>query len=388
MLSSKAFTLACLILSFASAELAADVLTVRVDGSGTHPDLQAALDHALPGDTISVGPGDYVLTRPLEARDEKADGVRIVSENGPEETFLSMSSEPEDPNHASIAILEDTYIEIEGLTFRGGLGTLLFPPDDTNFIGTRMGGAVLALEDSSLVFRNCVFEGNGGPANLQGGAIASWDGRVELRDSTLRRNRAWIGGAISSRDGAILLYGSRIESNLASRGGGVASGTESSLFAEQTIFAGNFASGGPTGPGYGGALAGGSDSNNFITNCLFVGNAAAASGGAISSYEDVDDLVVVNSTIVGNASLAGGSIVKENVELRNSIVWDSDGLPIDVDSPVYVSYSAIEGVPLDMLRGEGNIALEPRFVAPGVFDFTRFDGEFPDFIVELGDYRL
>lgn len=61
---------------------------VAVDGSGDAPTIQAAVDSAVAGDSVLVGPGTYVLEREVDVKS----GVPVISERGPLETTIEPAS--------------------------------------------------------------------------------------------------------------------------------------------------------------------------------------------------------------------------------------------------------------------------------------------------------
>ena len=83
---------------------AAATMTVDLTNGDGYTDIQTAIDAAEDGDSVLVKPGEYVITRPITFRWKI---IEVIAENGLEATTIRMSSEPTDPDRASVVIFED-----------------------------------------------------------------------------------------------------------------------------------------------------------------------------------------------------------------------------------------------------------------------------------------
>lgn len=136
---------------------------VAVDGSGDAPTIAAALESAVHGDLVLVGPGTYTwldqgAMNPLAmifiARDRT--GIVLASEAGPEATILDAQGQ-----HRVLFVQgNNDGVVIDGFTIANGVS----PPADGDY--PMAGGLVFHLTD--IVVRNCIFTGNRGG---QGGAL-------------------------------------------------------------------------------------------------------------------------------------------------------------------------------------------------------------------------
>jgi len=141
---------------------------VTVDGTGDAPTLKAALDSATAGDTVLVGPGEYVTPGLI-----MTDGVALVGEFGAAQTRVVPYLPPYDPRPDPYAIscgpLALRTI-ISGLWFDGWIGG----------IGS---GAVSIGWSNDVRVEYCIFTGND-PA----GVDISGGSQVHLHNNTFVGN--------------------------------------------------------------------------------------------------------------------------------------------------------------------------------------------------------
>ncbi len=123
-----------------------------------------------------------------------------------------------------------------------------------------------------------------------GGAIRSFQGSVDIRDSVLSNNRATIrGGAIeiSGVTGDVLgVYNTTLSNNLAN---------------------GSSNPGTPTGNGIGGAISASGSMQVTLNQAVLSGNMAAGEGGALDS-RSLSNLQIISSQFSGNRAASGGAI--------------------------------------------------------------------------------
>ena len=169
---------------------AQSVLVISPDGLGDYPTIQAGIDAAVPGDTLSLGIGTF-----------SGPGNRDLDFGGKNLTLLGAGADPAavvldaggsmgDPHrHLWFHSGEDSTSVIENVTLAGGYAT-----DE--------GGAVRADSVSSptlrsLIIRDCVSE-------VAGGAIAVRDtSDLTLEALTLVRNDAPAGSALHATDATL-----------------------------------------------------------------------------------------------------------------------------------------------------------------------------------------
>ena len=200
----------------------AAVWTVRPDGTGDFPTIQAAVSGASDGDIIELADGTF-----------SGDGNRDVEFLGKSLTVRSQSGDFEDciidcegtliePHRAFV--LEDapaSFCLIEGITFQGAE-----PPSDYPY-----GGAIYA-ENAPLRILACRFREN--DARI-GGGVLSLFGPIELEDCLFERNTAEGGAAVAA------LADGRIErctfvENIGAHEGGAVAGNSGTLVVTGSTF--------------------------------------------------------------------------------------------------------------------------------------------------------
>jgi len=274
------------------------------------------------------------------------------------------------------------------------------------------GTAIDSSGDSYLVLSDCAFAYNQGGVSLGLGGNASLTncmfehhfsgisnlGNAELTDCTFEYNRA---RSIGHSSGNLLLTGCRFRHN-----SGPINFSSGQLTASKCSFIGN----GNADRAFGGAItiwAWGSSiledcefSGNVaerggaidikggpatISNCVFAGNLATQSeGGAI--YSQRKYVTVRNCTFSGNfAAESGGALyTRSGGRVENCIFWDNGPSAIGFRGEPVISYSNIQGGWV----GEGNIDLDPGFVAQGTWDVNGTPEDPNDDLWVEGDYHL
>jgi predicted outer membrane repeat protein len=268
---------------------------VGPDPSSEFITLQAAVDAALPGDTILVADGTY--TGPGN-RDIDFGGRAIIvcSANGPAKCRIDCQGEGrgllfhcgESPN----SILDGITV-VNGRAGRGG-GICCVEasrPTIRNCVfaenTARQGGGAIYLCGSNPVLRQCVFHGN----------------RATCRDLREMEDRCKIpacGGALLNVGGAPTVVDCRFRENLATGSGGAVCSVEAVASFTDCVFTSNEA-------GYLGGAIVTIETPVTVTNCVFRQNAAGGSGGAICTSESVADLAVCH--FLGNVAQGGGGAV-------------------------------------------------------------------------------
>ncbi len=215
---------------------------VNVQGTGDAPTVQAAIDSAVTGDIVEVGPGRY-----LENIDFLGKDIVLRSQEGPEVTILDGSS-----RDSSVVVMlhdETRKAVLEGFTITGGRG---WKPGGLSAYG---GGIILV--GASSIIRNNIITANsariGGGLSLQssagapsptptiehnifrentcslnGGAIAAGQVQPIIRENLFMNNTAYAdGGAIwiFSHNGSFTVSANAFKGNVAGdHGAGVYAG--------------------------------------------------------------------------------------------------------------------------------------------------------------------
>ena len=204
------------------------LVTLYVDNEGelhvpdVYPTIQEAIEVAVDGEIIIVGPGRYY---------ENIDFL------GKEITVTSMA--PDDPcvvaatiidargwgSVVTIANSEGPGAVLRGFTITGGIGTLVssYPP-----YTTYQGGGIYCINSSPVIEKNVIRdnkcpldpEGSFKPSP-SGGGIYSWEGSPTISHNTLRGNRADLGGGIHVTSGNPQIHNNMIIENESNAGGGV-----------------------------------------------------------------------------------------------------------------------------------------------------------------------
>lgn len=205
-----------------------------------HPTIQAAIDAALPGETVAVAPGFW--DEHLWIRD-KAITLRGVA--GADRTTISGTAFAGPVITVEGAISRGT--RIEGFTVSGGHGE--------QGHGILVRGADVAVRDSRIernassgIFNErgdvslfgCTIDSNQSP--VAGGGVRAAGGDTTLVDCTVSRNSAGtFGGGIFAEGGRVQVIDSRISANRTTSGawGGGLWAERSDVFASGSAFSGN-----------------------------------------------------------------------------------------------------------------------------------------------------
>lgn len=232
------------------------------------PTIQGAINAAAAGDLVSVAPGNYVLSTPL---DFNGKDIAVVGRNGRDQTTLEAAGKN------SLALLVDVNGpdgRLQGMTFRNGTAELV-----------QRGGCVSVERGTPLIvdnrFQNCsTIEGD---ARSSGGAVKVVSGgRPEIRGNEFIGNRSF------SQGGAVHI----IDSN------GV-------LIAN--VFRDNHVAGQPESGGGGLKVTFSVGEPVEVRGNLFENNSATFAGGAISVF--AGDADIIDNEIRGNGPTRFGAAV-------------------------------------------------------------------------------
>lgn len=187
--------------------------------------------------------------------------------------------------------------------------------------GDRSDRVFEVLANGNLTLENAQVTGGDPPsngprgANDGGGIYVKYNGELNLKNSTVSGNFAYLGGGIINLGSATLAQ-SNVSGNVAYQGGGI-SNTRNSY----TNSGGNLTLTHSTVSGNTAYQAGGirnTYSSATLTNSTVSGNSVAAGGGGISN---LGDMTLANSTVSGNSAVfAGGFYNYISATLTNSTV--------------------------------------------------------------------
>lgn len=330
--------------------------TVKEDGSGDAPTVQAGIDLAIDGDEVLVGPGRYV-----ENIDFKGKSLFLRSEQGRDVTVLDGSGSP--GGDSVITLSAEESVTIEGFTITGGEGR----PDATG--GDRRGGGIYS-ESGKLQVLGNAFKRNTAIGTIGGVGGAIFLGSAEKQTGFLfaeanvffENEALRLGGAIclwhiagafiqensfeqnrTEHDGGGICYlttdqspievseNAFVENHAGDHGGGVyvaGAGRTTPIRIVSNLMVRNLALGEPPGPnGAGGAIyvvrVSGSIANNTLVANGGSGQLPCAGGGIFIDL-DVTDLKIRNNIIAWSDGCGLGCVEGSTPLIQNNIVWAND----------------------------------------------------------------
>ncbi len=281
----------------------AAVVRVESDGSGDFTAIQAAVDAAVSGDTVMVGPGTWSEHVAVEGK-----WFILIGREGAESTVLEggYAGRP-------LTIVDSGLrCTITGFTFTHGIKNGLFPDNS---------GGALAAFHANLTVKECVFRENVTSAGGTGGAIYAtarvvpgvshtgpqpalspeiqiadclfednWasdegagtfidDSEAVITGSTFRRGQAVQGGAISQVGRPLTVIDCRFEGNHSRKDGGALIHT-ATLITPVTLEGCVFLDNRSTDMGEGGAVKVKGRENLVIQDCAFLRGSAWQGAGA------------------------------------------------------------------------------------------------------------
>lgn len=295
---------------------AADVCPSGCDFSS----IQAAINAASSGDTITVGPGSYNESISL------SNNLNLVSQFGAESTIINATG----LGHSAVYLGHAT---IDGFTITGGLSS--------------SGGGINVSGNGTVI--NSIVTNNSATGN--GGGLMLSSGSAVVSNNLFSGNDAVGGGAISySGYTTITIEGNTFTANSATNGGALLTAAYASSSINANVFDSNTAT-------TGGAIYASSYSSPTISNALIVNNYAGSGAGIyIPGYAYVN---LVNSTVVDNDGVGVGVAQYSGATVSSTIAWGNSGGNISQPyyDPPMVVYSIVGGG----YAGTGNQDIDPMF---------------------------
>jgi hypothetical protein len=367
--------------SFASAT----TYTVRPDGSGDFPTIQAALDAVADGDVIELTDGTFTGDGNRDV-DFLGKAVTVRSQGGdPSACILDCEGTVELPRRGFVFRSGETSAaRLEGVTITGGWVTT-----------SPHGGAILCEKASSPSIDDCIFTGN------QWAAICCVGGSEPTIDDCLfTDNFGREGGAVSHEESHPRLTGCDFVDNQAEYQGGACHGHASSIELTDCRFDGNSA-------GNGGAVAALCGGGVIATDCQFIDNTGGSGTGAVLLFCFIDG-TFERCTFAGNSALYAGAIsagkmtgalIREctfygnqatfgaaicsdgdrDMQIENTIIaFGTTGVAIHCEYSVYLSCCNLFGNEggdwVGGISGQagqaGNMCADPLFCDAAAGDFT------------------
>jgi hypothetical protein len=247
---------------------------------GDFQTIQGAIDAAVDGWIVRVGPGVYAQPIDFGAR-----AITVESTDGAGTTIIEASNLTTSVVRIAAPVPPDGLLGaqvpvLRGFTIRGGSSGVAVEELD----GAVAGGGIALIETAGRI-ESCIVEGN---ASGFGGGILAYKGRPAIVDTTVRGNAADVdGGGLLAIESDVSIQSARFEANAAgSDGGGVFfnGGSPSTL---ETEFVAN------TAGRFGGGVAWfAGDVSLLMGTTLFAANLAAAGGDAAWVRDGYSNLVI------------------------------------------------------------------------------------------------
>jgi len=353
----------------------ADTIRVPLD----HSTIQNAIDSAINGDTVLVEPGIYIENINFGGK-----AITVASEQGPKNTIIdgnqtdsvvTFSSEEGNTSILSGFTLQNGKADFGG----GGISIMGSSPTiSDNIITNNKASNGLGIE---IYFGSPIIQGNTIKNNSRDGSSGGTGG----------------GGICILGNGSAQILNNIIIDNVmdSADGGGI------SLFAAGTPkIQGNTISGN-TVSGMGGGISLVNSSDALIIQNVITNNSAGG-GGGVSWLVPSGNVgpFLVNNTIVNNDSPMGSGIFADGYDaqtlLVNNIVIAKEGQSAiycgdfnDINPPIFEFnnvYSsqgkAYDGICIDPTGTNGNISLDPIFVAAKRGDYHLMSSSFS---IDAGD---
>ena len=318
-------------------------VTIENGDVGPKATIQAAIDAALAGDTITVADGIYTGSGNWDI-DFSGKAITLQSANGPDDCIIDCQGTAQYPHR--------------GFIFQSGENEDSLVEGFTIVNGNASSGAAVKCISSSPTITDCFIRNNRAEGNgpfVSGGAIAC------IANSTLLLNRCRIsgnrsdnwGGAIYCADNSrVTILNSVVSGNVAANyGGGIYCKGNSALTMNNCTIIENAAQ------YYGAGLRGAGTSKALITNSIFWGNIIGE-----PEYAEAPEGISIAET--ANINISSSNVLGETINVGVGFLVDSSDL------------------------GAGNMGDDPVFVRRGYWDNNGTPAVTADDFWVDGDYRL
>jgi hypothetical protein len=289
-----------------------------------YPTIQAGINAAVNGDTVSVADGIYTGTGNKNI-DFTGKAIVVKSENGPDNCAIDCQNSGRGfyfhTNEDSNSVITGFKIINGNTVYGGGIYCSYSSPRivDCQISGNKVsnyGGGIYGNFSHSIV-EYCFISNDS--ANWDGGAIFLYASPMIIRYCEISENRAWFAGGIWCEESDPIIEHCIFTQNVATwDGGGILVGFYSNVIITDCIFEKN------TGWRGGGIWCHKSDM--LLENCTVSQNSADCGGGIISYWQA--DAIIQNCTICDNSVESDGGGIHcsySNTEIINTIVAGSQG---------------------------------------------------------------
>ncbi len=288
------------------------IITLRANGTGDYPTIQAAID--------AINPKDYVVTL-LQPGIYTGAGNRDIDFLG--KAITLRSTDPHDPNIVAATVIDcngDPNNPHRGFYFHSGedANSILDGFTVTNSWAWNGGGMYNSY--SSPTVRNCIFSDNS--AGQWGGGMFNWHSSPTVTNCTFRGNSAVdrAGGMWSDRSSPTVTN-CVFSGNSADWSTSVMYIWYSGLLLTNCTFSGNLSR-----SGYGSGLYSGFYSSVTIRNCILLDGISSGPNASLS---------------VTYSNIAGGYAGTGNIDTDPCFLdpgyWDPNGTPGDADDDFWVN---------------------------------------------------
>jgi hypothetical protein len=336
---------------------AASAATLNVGPNGPFTTIQAAVNAAATGDTISVAPGRYVENVVIKGK-----GVTVVGED---RHLVVVDGNHQGPVFTVGEINVANSVILSNLTITRGLGN-----SQDAFAKTFFNGGGIVVVGGNFRLSHSIVTGNF--SNADGGGVSVFVGgpttfTTEFDDDAIVENHAYsAGGAVSLKAGdvgTVLFTSTEISRNVAGGGGGglsVLAGA-GGVSLNQVTLAQNSA-------GVGGAIySPGNSGHNLninVVNSAIVSNSVTGndpfsglgSGGGVFSLNGIS----LSFTVLAHntAQVSGGAVFSNSITLDHSFVVENQapkGGGIFLEGPLMTTQSVIiDNLPNNCDASAGN----------------------------------
>lgn len=273
----------------AAALVASAVHAAELHVPAEFPTIQAAIDAAVPGDTVVIAAGTYF---------ERPRLTKAVSLRGAPGATTVLDGSPGGPSPLFLVDVESSLaFEVRDLTVRGS----------TNY-------AAVVRRSAGLHLRHCIFEDN---SNVFGAALVPSETTATFSDCLFRNNSSLNGGAVNTDRASPRFERCVFRNNHATNAGTALIESQSQSTIVDCVFEGN------TGPS--GAVYAWDHSTTTLLGSLFCGNSQNQPGSGFVSQVIIGD----GNEFSANCDDCDGDGESDRGEilLGTDVDLDGDGLP-------------------------------------------------------------